>query len=65
MKSLINDFIGFLIERKLDKATDEGVERVSLDTTLDHVFMRIKRLEKDMEILHKENAELKKRIYLP
>lgn len=54
---LINDFIGFLIERKLGKEPDEGVEKtsqVSNKQILDAVIEMNKRISK-----------LEKKVYLP
>lgn len=44
---LINDFIGFLIERKLGKEPDEGVDmEYILMNRIEHLEERVKQLEK-------------------
>lgn len=59
---IINDFIGFLIERKLGKEPDEGVEK---KFTNQNVIDALISMDNSIGDMNKRIADLEKRVYLP
>ena len=67
---LINDFIGFLIDRRLKEdepkqMPDKGVEQYMNQDITSDIITVLEDLDKRVKVLEEENKQLKKRVYLP